>query len=242
MAEKGFEPLSGQLGIAGTSYRLQLGLINEKWAARILKGRDVLDSYVFKDADIAENGAPNQNMVVGYVLRTLTLPNINPYQIMKTTQALVKQSLEKKDQRKVVASVEEAKDVELEKVPESEIKRPKAQGWVKEDGEKTKDEDLEEKRKAFKERVKERQEAQQGQESKEQEVEAAEQQPAKTIKTTRKLPSIPSAETSAEPVKAVEPPKEEVEKKPAEVSNFCPSCGKDLTWKYCPYCGKPLPH
>lgn len=241
MSEKGFEPLTSQLGIAGTSYRLQIGFINDKWASRLLKGKDVIDVYIYKEQDLAETGQPNLNYVIGWVLRTVMLPNINPYQIQKTAQVLMNQALKKKDQRKVVASVEEAKDVELEKVPESEIKRPKAQGWVKEDGEKTKEEDLEEKRQAFKERVKERQEAQQASEVQKEGGAEVEQQPAKTIKTTRKLPSIPSAETSAEPAKAVEPPKEEVEKKPAEASNFCPSCGKDLTWKYCPYCGKPLP-
>ena len=25
------------------------------------------------------------------------------------------------------------------------------------------------------------------------------------------------------------------------MSEFCPSCGKDLDWRFCPYCGKPIP-
>ena len=92
MSDKGFVPLSSQLGIPGTSYRIQLGLINEKWASRLLKGNNVIDSYVYKDEDIAAGGFPNQNMIVGWVLRTVAIPNINPHQVMKTTQALVKQA------------------------------------------------------------------------------------------------------------------------------------------------------
>ena len=103
------------------------------WASGYCKGKDVLDSYVFKDLDIAENGAPNQNIVVGYVLRTITLPNINPYGVMKTVQALTNQALKNKDKKKEMVSVEDTKKVELKKVPESQLKRPKKKGWVKED-------------------------------------------------------------------------------------------------------------
>ena len=48
-SEKVFEPLSNQLGIPGTSYRIQRGLINGKWAVRLLKGNSKIDSYVFRD-------------------------------------------------------------------------------------------------------------------------------------------------------------------------------------------------
>ncbi|MEJ2295586.1 MAG: hypothetical protein P8Y23_12590, partial [Candidatus Lokiarchaeota archaeon] len=85
MSEKGFEPLSSQLGIAGTSYRIQLGLINGRWASRLLKGNNVIDSYVYKDEDV-QGDYPNQNIIVGWVLRTVAIPNINPHQVMKTTQ------------------------------------------------------------------------------------------------------------------------------------------------------------
>ncbi|MFW9867274.1 MAG: zinc ribbon domain-containing protein [Candidatus Thorarchaeota archaeon] len=94
MTGKGFEPMSSHLGIPGAKYRLQLGLINGKWAYRLLKGNDVIDSYVYKDEDI-HGGFPNLNLIVGWVIRTVANPNINPYLIMKTTQALVKQALRK---------------------------------------------------------------------------------------------------------------------------------------------------
>ena len=217
MTERGFEPLSSQLGIAGTSYRLQLGLINEKWACRLLKGKDIIDSYVFKDEDV-EGDFPNQNLIVGWCLRTVAIPNINPHQIMKTTQALVKQAVQKKEQRKVMAPVSETKEVELEKVPASELKRPKVKGWVKTEGMKNQQELEEERRQAFKERVKARKEEIQAQVSS-----------ASTIRTTRELPSIPKAGVEEKAQAGLE-------------SEFCPYCGKDLGFRFCPFCGKPLPH
>jgi phosphatidate phosphatase PAH1 len=217
MSEKGFEPLSSQLGIAGTSYRIQLGLINEKWASRLLKGNTVIDSYIYKDEDV-ESGFPNQNLIVGWVIRTVAIPNINPHQIMKTTQALVKQAIEQKEQKKVKAPLSETQKVELERVPENELKRPKPTGWVKEEGMKSVQEMEEEKRKAFQERLAAK---------KEEERIRMQDSTSTTIHTSRQLPSIP---------------KDEKGEAHEESSKFCPSCGKDLNFKFCPYCGKPLPH
>ena len=81
MTEKGFIPLSSQLGIPGISYRIQLGMINDKWVSRLLKGNDVIDSYIYKDKDVGEQGFPNQNKIVDRVLRTIANQNINPHQI-----------------------------------------------------------------------------------------------------------------------------------------------------------------
>ncbi|MBD3341621.1 MAG: hypothetical protein GF353_21125 [Candidatus Lokiarchaeota archaeon] len=222
MTEKGFVPMTGQLGISGTSYRIQLGLINDKWASRILKGKDVLDSYVFKDAEVGGE-FPNANYVVGWVLRTVAIPNINPHQIMKTTQALLRQAMQKKQEKQVKAPIEETKKVELEKVPENQLRRPKQAGWVKEEGVKTQKELEDEKRQAFKQRM----EAKKAEESK--------ASSANTVKTSRSLPSIPGGTPK---------PKTTPEEKEGgeEEKVFCPYCGKDLTWIYCPYCGKKLPH
>jgi hypothetical protein len=206
VSDKGFEPLSSQLGIAGTSYRIQLGLINGRWASRLLKGNDVIDSYVYKDEDV-QGEYPNQNIIVGWVLRTVAIPNINPHQVMKTTQALVKQAIEKKEQKKVMAPISETKDVELEKVPDSQLKRSQPMGWVKDEGVKSVQELEDEKREAFRERMK----------YKHVEEEAKR---VSAVKTTRELPSIP--------------------KMGGVTSKTCPSCGKDLDWKFCPYCGEKL--
>ena len=180
----------------------------------MLKGNDQIDSHVYKDEDLSATGFPNQNLIVGWVLRTVAIPNINPHQIMKTVQALTKQAVTKREEKKVVAPISEAKKVELEKVPQSELKRPTVTGWVKEDGMKSVQELEEEKRHAFQERMKHK---------KEEEKVHMEQSSASTLRTTRDLPPIPKGEG-------------------IETSAFCPSCGKDIGWKFCPYCGKPLPH
>jgi hypothetical protein len=229
LTEKGFIPLTSELGVPGTSYRIQLGDINEKWAVRLIKGRDVIDSYVFRDEDV-EGDFPNQNIIVGWVLRTVAIPNINPHQIMKTTQALVKQALKKKEERKVMAPISETKDVELTKVPESELKRPQVQGWVKTEGEKNQAELEEERRQAFKERVRASKETAPSSTSTiSPSSTVSTVSTASTLKTSRQLPSIPKegvAETA--PI--------------SSEGSFCPHCGKDLGFKFCPYCGKPLPH
>jgi hypothetical protein len=214
LAEIGFVPLSSQLGVAGTSYRIQLGEINEKWAVRLLKGKEVIDSYVFKDEDV-QGDFPNQNIIVGWVLRTVAIPNINPHQIIKTTQAIVKQAIKNKEEKKMKPTVTEAKKVELTGVPESELKRPQVQGWVKQEGSKSQAEIEEERRQAFKATVAARK------------VEA--QDSASTLKTTRQLPSIPKEGAADQAQMGSE-------------GDFCPFCGKDLAFIYCPFCGKKLPH
>ncbi|MFX1377702.1 MAG: zinc ribbon domain-containing protein [Promethearchaeota archaeon] len=214
MAEIGFVPLSSQLGVAGTSYRIQLGEINEKWAVRLLKGKEVIDSYVFKEEDV-QGDFPNQNIIVGWVLRTVAIPNINPHQIMKTTQALVKQAMKNKEEKKLKPPVSEAQEIELTAVPERELKRPQVQGWLKSEDAKSQTEIEEERRQAFKASVMAKK--------------AEAQESASTIKTTRQLPSIPKEGAQVT----------ETEEKEGE---FCPYCGKDLGFIFCPFCGKRLPH
>jgi hypothetical protein len=87
--EPEFISRTSQLEIPGTSFRLQLGLIDGKWSSRILKGNKVIDSYVYKDI---KGDFPNHNLIVGWVLRTIAISNMNPHQIMKTIQALVNQA------------------------------------------------------------------------------------------------------------------------------------------------------
>ncbi|MBY9019845.1 MAG: hypothetical protein KGD67_02225 [Candidatus Lokiarchaeota archaeon] len=89
--EKSYIPLSPQLGIPGTSYRIELGFLNDKWAFRLLKGKEIIDTSVFKDKDLSTYGIPNQNLIVGWVLRTLAIPNINRRQIMKVMRILTTQ-------------------------------------------------------------------------------------------------------------------------------------------------------
>lgn len=184
-----------------------------------MKGQDLIDSYVYKETEVSGD-FPNQNYIVGWVLRTVAIPNINPHQIMKTTQALVKQAVQRKDEKKIVAPVAETSKVELEKVPESQLKRPQAKGWVKQEGMVSAQDKEDEMRKAFQARMAA---------AKQEEEAAASSSSTPTVKTKRELPSIPGGTPKAEPAAIV-----------AEDSVFCGYCGKDLTFKFCPYCGKPL--
>ena len=81
-SEKGFEPLSSKLGIPGTSYRIQRGLINGKWAVRLLKGNSIVDSYIFRDEkskelmkqhDVIEALLNGNNRIVLLVFFPLTM-------------------------------------------------------------------------------------------------------------------------------------------------------------------------
>ena len=126
-----FIPLSGQLGIAGSSYMLQIGKVGNFWALRLVKGADVLDSKVFKD-----EGAemPNANKLTGWVLSVLAIPNINTYQIQKTIGFIRQQAMrtvEDQQSKKKSQGKSESASTHLEKPPEGQIKRSTGPGWVK---------------------------------------------------------------------------------------------------------------
>lgn len=212
MSEKDFEPLTSQLGIAGTSYRLQLGLINEKWASRLMKGKDtIIDSYIY---DNVEGFTPNGNRIVSWVLKTVAIPNINPHQIMKTTQFLLRQARENKDKKKVIIPIQEVKEAQLEKVPESELKRPRTQGWVKEE--------LSEREK-FLQRTKAKAVSQKYYVEKESTIQ---EKSPEIISTEKELPKIPSKDAA----------ETDELKERALGKIFCPFCGFQI--KHCPSCGK----
>ncbi len=83
--------------LPGTSYKIRLGHMNDKWAIHLLKGNDSIDSYVFKEDDMSVSGFPNQNLIVGWVLRTVAIPNIYPHLIMKTVHAMTKELINDRD-------------------------------------------------------------------------------------------------------------------------------------------------
>ncbi|MHA1340547.1 MAG: hypothetical protein ACTSRZ_08595 [Promethearchaeota archaeon] len=136
MSIEGFIPLSNQLGIPGSSYRVQLGKVNDKWAIRLAKGNEILESKVFEETE----QPPNANALVGWVLQVLVIPNLNPYQIAKSIgfirQEAIRRSEELKSKPKI--SIKEAKEAKLEELPEDvkrrrDIQKSKQVGWVKEE-------------------------------------------------------------------------------------------------------------
>ena len=135
MAENDFVPLSPQLGVAGSSYRLQMGQVNGYWAIRLAKGNDVLESKVFKDEPNKE--MPNSNKITGWVLSVIAIPNINTFQIQKTVGFVRQKAMEAFEdfkRKKESQGKSESGSVTLDKIPDgAQVKRPQGPGWVKED-------------------------------------------------------------------------------------------------------------
>lgn len=132
ISEIGFEPLTGLLGIAGTSYNLQIGLINGKWAVRLIKGKTIIEVLIYNDRDLVGD-FPNQDVIINWVLKTVVIPNISPLYIKRTVQFLLKQAKDNKDIKKIKAPIKEAMEIKLKEVPVSKLKVIKKYGWVKEE-------------------------------------------------------------------------------------------------------------
>ena len=127
-----FDPLTGQYNIAGTSYRLQLGLINSKWAIRLLKGKETKATKVFNDGDLLED-IPTPQSIVNWTLSVIVIPDINPYQIRKTAQLLHTEAKVNKNKIKIIAPIKEANKINLDPVPNLNLKIQKQIGWVVQD-------------------------------------------------------------------------------------------------------------
>ncbi|TFF98685.1 MAG: zinc ribbon domain-containing protein [Promethearchaeota archaeon] len=136
MAEKGkFKPLTNALGVPGTSYKMQLGLIDEKWASRLIKGNKILAE---KSYELLEDEQyPNTNFLVGFVLQNAAIPNINPRQVMKVTESLLSRAKENYDKLEISAIEAKVKEpvstkspVKAQELSEQE-KRKKFQEKVK---------------------------------------------------------------------------------------------------------------
>jgi len=85
MAENAnFVPYSSPMPIPGSSYSAQVGKVEDKWALRLVKGRDVLDTGYFEEL--------NGNQIIAYIIQTLAIPMINPYQISQSVKALITQA------------------------------------------------------------------------------------------------------------------------------------------------------
>lgn len=69
-----------------------MGKVGDSWASRILKGKDVVASGTF--------GELNGNLIVGFVLKETAIPNLNPYQIMKTVQFLTREAKSNEERMK----------------------------------------------------------------------------------------------------------------------------------------------
>ena len=132
MSNANFLPLSAPLGIPGSSYMVQLGKVGDVWGVRLAKGNDILDSKVFRDN--TGDDPPNANAIVAWVISTIPIPNLNPYQIAKSVGFIRQEAIRRNEdmKRKPSVPMKDVKAAALTKAP-VEKKPSKSPGWVKED-------------------------------------------------------------------------------------------------------------
>ncbi|MBN2155856.1 MAG: hypothetical protein JW776_07415 [Candidatus Lokiarchaeota archaeon] len=127
-----FVALSSPLGIPGSSYMVQLGKVGNVWAVRLAKGNDILDSKAFHEN--TGDDPPNANSLVAWVISTLPIPNLNPYQIAKSVGFIRQEAIRRNEdmKRKPSVPMKEVMEVKLTEAPK-ENKPVASPGWVKED-------------------------------------------------------------------------------------------------------------
>ncbi|MHA1131283.1 MAG: hypothetical protein ACTSQQ_10810, partial [Candidatus Helarchaeota archaeon] len=79
-----FIPYSSPIGIPGSSYMAQVGKKDDRWAVRIVKGKEILEEGYFDEL--------NGNKMIAFIIQNLAIPMINPYQISQSVKALIKQA------------------------------------------------------------------------------------------------------------------------------------------------------
>jgi len=129
MINDDFKPFSNIYGISGTSYLIQLGMKHNKWTILLLKAKVVLDYCIFKDVD--DDKLPERDRMVKWILTTIPF-DINPQHVIRTVILLLKEAKKNREMKKDIPSIKDgikAKET-LEKVEESELKRPMNLGGV----------------------------------------------------------------------------------------------------------------
>ncbi len=74
-------------------------------------------------------GYPPSDLIVRWVLRAISIPNINPIPIKKIVPILLNQAKTNRHRKRVVGSIKEAKDVKLKPVPKPDLRKHKTIGW-----------------------------------------------------------------------------------------------------------------
>lgn len=123
MCDDDFIPFSNIYGIAGTSYRIQLGMKHNKWTILLLKAKIILDYHIFKDTTIDK--LPERDRIVNWILITIPF-DINPLHAIRTVTLLLQEADGNKEKKKEIAPIEDcirAKE-ELKKIEGTDLKRP----------------------------------------------------------------------------------------------------------------------
>ena len=96
--KENYIPMTSEMGIMGTSYRLQLGSMNDYVVSILLKGKEIIAFKSFKNMKITDT--INQNLITAWVLQVISIPLINTHQIARTVQVLTKQLIKKRENNK----------------------------------------------------------------------------------------------------------------------------------------------
>lgn len=123
-----FTPLTSRLGISGTSYGIQLGIINSKWTSILLHGEKRIAVNIYQDR--YEN-IPEIHQIINWTLNTIPIPNINPRHVSMTVSLLIKQATENKEKKKEIISIEETKNIKLKSVLYTQNFSSFKMGWIK---------------------------------------------------------------------------------------------------------------
>lgn len=105
MNEQNFIPLTAQFKIPTTSYQVQLGTVNDKWASNLLKENHVIASYIYKDEKLGEFGLPDPTDIVKWVLNVI--PNVSKVRVFRVVKTLIKQTILQKLYPKVAMPISE---------------------------------------------------------------------------------------------------------------------------------------
>lgn len=137
-------------GIARTSYQLRLGRLGGNWTIQLAKDYTIIKQQMFSDPELKgkqmhplrkneeDEYFPEIDLLIGWVINSILLPNISEYHIANTVREIVKEAQKnyaehKKDRS--TAGKEERNSVKLEHVDEKEIHRPVSRGHVVEEDE-----------------------------------------------------------------------------------------------------------
>lgn len=87
---KGFNVFKMHFEITGTSYILELGILNGNYMFILLDDKKLIDSYIVRDEDLYQFCLPRMNLVYGWVLRIEEkIPNLDIFQSGETIQKMM---------------------------------------------------------------------------------------------------------------------------------------------------------
>lgn len=79
-----FEPWSRKAGIAGSSYLVQIGKVNDYWSIAIFRGRDLIS--------VKKVGTLDPNVLTSVISSSISLPLMSPYAIVRSLGNIINEA------------------------------------------------------------------------------------------------------------------------------------------------------